>query len=90
MPVERIPGEKMYIDWVGDPPELLTDPSTEEILKHMNDSDHSFLDNLLPWSKRCQTLSENRKNNEVEPRERILAYRVLVWNVYRITVIIIP
>lgn len=23
MPVERIPGEKMYIDWVGDQPELL-------------------------------------------------------------------
>lgn len=48
MPVERIPGEKMYIDWVGDPPELLTDPSTEEILKHMNNSDRSFLDDLLP------------------------------------------
>ena len=33
MPVERIPGEKMYIDWVGDQPELLTDPSTGEIRK---------------------------------------------------------
>lgn len=31
MPVERIPGEKMYIDWVGDKPELLVDPSTGEI-----------------------------------------------------------
>ena len=31
MPVERIPGERMYIDWVGDKPELLTDPSTGEI-----------------------------------------------------------
>ncbi|MDO4515329.1 MAG: transposase, partial [Lachnospiraceae bacterium] len=33
MPVERIPGEKMYIDWVGDQPELLTDPETGEIRK---------------------------------------------------------
>lgn len=32
MPVERIPGEKMYIDWVGDKPELLVVPSTGEIL----------------------------------------------------------
>jgi transposase len=32
MPVERIPGEKIYIDWVGDKPELLTDPETGEIL----------------------------------------------------------
>ena len=28
MPVERIPGEKMYIDWVGDQPELLLDTTT--------------------------------------------------------------
>lgn len=33
MPVERIPGERMYIDWVGEQPELLTDPSTGEIQK---------------------------------------------------------
>ena len=33
MPVERVPGEKMYIDWVGDKPELLTDPETGEIRK---------------------------------------------------------
>lgn len=33
MPVERIPGERMYIDWVGDQPELLTDPATGEIHK---------------------------------------------------------
>ena len=31
MAVERIPGEKMYIDWVGDQPELLTNPETGEI-----------------------------------------------------------
>ena len=31
MPVNRIPGEKIYIDWVGDKPALLTDPSTGEI-----------------------------------------------------------
>ena len=37
MPVERIPGEKMYIDWVGDQPALLTDPETGEIQK-----DHIF------------------------------------------------
>ena len=33
MPVERIPGEKLYIDWVGDQPELLTDPYTGELSK---------------------------------------------------------
>lgn len=33
MAVERIPGEKMFIDWVGDQPELLTDPQTGEIQK---------------------------------------------------------
>ena len=33
MPVERIPGEKMYIDWVGDQPELLVDTQTGEIKK---------------------------------------------------------
>jgi len=25
MPIERVPGEKMYIDWIGDKPELLVD-----------------------------------------------------------------
>lgn len=33
MAVERVPGEKMFIDWVGDQPELLTDPQTGEIQK---------------------------------------------------------
>jgi len=33
MPVERVPGEKMYIDWVGDQPELLVDLETGEALK---------------------------------------------------------
>ena len=33
MPVERIPGEKMFIDWVGDQPELLTDPGSGEMKK---------------------------------------------------------
>ena len=33
MVVNRIPGEKMYIDWVGDQPELLTDTETGEIKK---------------------------------------------------------
>ena len=33
MPVERIPGERMYIDWVGNQPELLTDPATGEVHK---------------------------------------------------------
>ena len=31
MAVERIPGEKMYIDWVGDKPELIVDTETGEI-----------------------------------------------------------
>ena len=31
MPVERIPGEKMFIDWAGDRLELLTDPETGEL-----------------------------------------------------------
>ena len=33
MAVNRIPGEKMYIDWVGDQPELLTDIETGEMKK---------------------------------------------------------
>lgn len=33
MPVERIPGEKMYIDWIGDQPELLLDTTTGELRK---------------------------------------------------------
>lgn len=33
MPVERIPGEKLYIDWVGDQPELLLDTATGELRK---------------------------------------------------------
>ena len=33
MAVDRVPGEKMYIDWVGDKPYLLTDPGTGEIRK---------------------------------------------------------
>ena len=33
MPVERIPGERMYIDWVGDQPELLLDTVTGELRK---------------------------------------------------------
>lgn len=33
MAVNRVPGEKMYIDWVGDQPELLTDVETGEIKK---------------------------------------------------------
>ena len=31
MPVERIPGEKMYIDWIGDHPNLLLDTETGEL-----------------------------------------------------------
>lgn len=33
MPVERIPGEKMFIDWIGDQPELVVDTCTGEIRK---------------------------------------------------------
>ena len=33
MAVERIPGERMYVDWAGEHPELLTDPETGEIKK---------------------------------------------------------
>ena len=33
MAVERIPGERVYIDWVGDQPELLVDPQTGEVHK---------------------------------------------------------
>ena len=28
MVVDRVPGEKLYIDWIGDQPELLVDPTT--------------------------------------------------------------
>jgi transposase len=33
MPVERVPGEKVYIDWVGDQPELLVDVDSGELHK---------------------------------------------------------
>ena len=33
MAVERIPGERVYIDWIGDQPELLVDPQTGELRK---------------------------------------------------------
>lgn len=33
MVVERIPGEKVYIDWIGDQPEILLDPMTGELKK---------------------------------------------------------
>lgn len=33
MAVERVPGERIYIDWVGDQPELLVDPKTGELQK---------------------------------------------------------
>ena len=33
MAVERMPGEKVYIDWVGDQPELLVDSTTGEVKK---------------------------------------------------------
>ena len=33
MAVERIPGERVYIDWIGDQPELLVDPETGELRK---------------------------------------------------------
>ena len=32
-PVERIPGEKVYIDWIGDQPEILMDSITGELKK---------------------------------------------------------
>ena len=33
MVVERIPGEKVYIDWIGDQPEILLNSQTGEIRK---------------------------------------------------------
>ena len=33
MAVERISGERVYIDWVGDQPELMVDPQTGELWK---------------------------------------------------------
>ena len=33
MAVERVPGEKVFIDWVGDQPELIYDPETGEVQK---------------------------------------------------------
>ena len=39
MAVERVPGERVYIDWVGDQPELLVDSQTGEVLKvHTQDA----------------------------------------------------
>ena len=33
MAVERVPGERVYIDWVGDEPQLIYDPNTGELQK---------------------------------------------------------
>ena len=33
MAVERIPGERIYLDWIGDQPALLVDPETGELEK---------------------------------------------------------
>lgn len=33
MHVDRIPGERMFIDWMGDKPTLLTDPDTGELIE---------------------------------------------------------
>lgn len=33
MVVERVPGERMYIDWVGDQPEILINPDTGALMK---------------------------------------------------------
>jgi len=33
MPIERIPGERVYIDWIGDKPELVVDLETGELFK---------------------------------------------------------
>ena len=33
MAVERVPGEKVFIDWIGDQPELVYDPETGEVQK---------------------------------------------------------
>ena len=33
MAVERVPGERMYIDWIGDQPEILVDPHTGVLAK---------------------------------------------------------
>lgn len=33
MVVERIPGEKVYIDWVGDQPKILMDSQNSELKK---------------------------------------------------------
>ena len=55
MAVNRIPGEKMYIDWVGDQPELLTDTETGEI-KKVHICDYS-------WSKQpnlCRSFFQTR------------------------------
>lgn len=33
MAVERVPGEKVYIDWVGDQPAIISNPETGEMIK---------------------------------------------------------
>lgn len=56
MAVERIPGEKMYIDWVGDTPYLIHDPSTGEVFKV-----HTFVTTLGVSSKVYAELFPNEK-----------------------------
>lgn len=60
MPMERIPGEKMYIDWVGDQPELLLDTTTGELRKVHIFQQHLVLAVLFMqrsfWMKNFHTL----------------------------------
>lgn len=40
MPVERVPSEKLYLDWVGDQPELMTDPEPEKLARYISLPQH--------------------------------------------------
>ena len=60
-----------------------------EIPKHMDDTDRSFLDELVPWSEILpESIRKPKKSNYAKPRKRLLAGKVLAMMRLLITTIL--
>lgn len=68
MPVERVPSEKLYLDWVGDQPELMTDPGAVEISKV-----HIFT-TTLGFSSPVYA--------EIFPNKKLQSFIAMVWKTF--------
>ena len=67
MAVERVPGEKVFIDWVGDQLELIYDPETGEVQKaHDLFKDNTYadscMDRLVHKAYRLEFHGKNMRN----------------------------